>query len=82
VNESTKNGKLLQRGLGGIGGPEELLRELTLDGVVVLASAGPGDLVRRSSRSEGGRRKVEGGSETHRETATCDGFRKASTIPL
>lgn len=44
MNESTKNGKLLQRGLGGIGGPEELLRELTLDGVVVLASAGPGDL--------------------------------------
>jgi DNA-binding response OmpR family regulator len=32
------------RGLGGIGGPEELLRELTLDGVVVLAAAGPGDL--------------------------------------
>ena len=32
------------RGLGGIGGPEELLRELTLDGVVVLASAAPCDL--------------------------------------
>jgi DNA-binding response OmpR family regulator len=32
------------RGLGGIGGPEELLRQLTLDGVVVLASAGPCDL--------------------------------------
>ena len=44
MNESTKNGKLLQRGLGGIGGPEELLRELTLDGVVVLASAAPCDL--------------------------------------
>jgi DNA-binding response OmpR family regulator len=44
VNESTKNGKLRQRGLGGIGGPEELLRELTLDGVVVLASAEPCDL--------------------------------------
>ena len=44
MNESTKNRKLRPRGLGGIGGPEELLRELTLDGVVVLASAGPGDL--------------------------------------
>ena len=32
------------RSLGGIGGPEELLRELTLDGVVVLASAAPCDL--------------------------------------
>jgi hypothetical protein len=32
------------RGLGGIGGPEELLRQLTLDGVVVLASAAPCEL--------------------------------------
>ena len=32
------------RGLGGIGGPEELLRQLTLDGVVVLASSAPSGL--------------------------------------
>src|ERR1700753_4012109 len=32
------------RGLGGIGGPEELLRELPLDGGGVPASAAPGEL--------------------------------------
>jgi DNA-binding response OmpR family regulator len=40
----TAAGAAPARGLGGIGRPEELLRRLTLDGVVVLAAAAPSDI--------------------------------------
>jgi DNA-binding response OmpR family regulator len=40
----TAAGAASARGLGGIGRPEELLRRLTLDGVVVLAAAAPSDI--------------------------------------
>jgi DNA-binding response OmpR family regulator len=40
-------GPVPNRGLGGIGRPEELLRQLTLDGVVVVAAAVPGDVATR-----------------------------------
>ena len=70
------------RGLGGIGGPEELLRHLTLDGVVVLASDAPSELagtVRLLCRDKGWS-VVE--ADTPDQASWAAGARKTSLVVI